>query len=137
MKTDKSQSYKASFLAYQQKLLRQVTEYVTAHILEAEIVGIVTLVLLLLRKLPYFNIYLTPYITSFIIFTGIALVFRLSRKLLLSTALFLFFLSFLLLVRGANDTAEEVGNLIYFLLWYVAVLYGRDIWNDLRNQSER
>jgi len=134
MKTEKYQSWRHVYLARQQKLLARAGNYMAAHILEAEIVAGVAIVLWILGKLPYFNIYLTPYLTFFIIFICVTLLFRIAKTVLLSAALMLFSVCFLLLLRAETAAAEEVGNLIYFLLWYVAVLYVKELWNDLQKQ---
>lgn len=126
---------KAAISDSQKKIFKQALKYLDEHLLEFEVLITIGAMLGLLRTLPYFNIYLGANIIFFILFVSASILFKLPKVVVLAVTLLLFPVSFFFLLRGGDAGAEEVGNLIYFLMWYVAVLYWRELWNLLKKQS--
>lgn len=125
---------KAAIIDSQKKIFNRAFKYLDEHLLEFEALLIIGVILGLLRTLPYFNIYMGANIIFFILFVSASILFKLSKVVILAVTLLLFLVSFFFLIRGGDAGAEEAGNLIYFLMWYVAALYWRELWNLLKKQ---
>lgn len=104
--------------------------YVIEHPLETEIFVGITIVSLVFGRLPYLNILFSKFVTfGILVFTG-SVAFRLSAKTLLGIIIGIFVITAAAAVGGHTDSAEQLGNILYFLLWYEAWLVGRSLWKD-------
>ena len=105
-----------------------VKRYIRGHIAEIDLFILLAVLLFVLSKLPYFNIILEKYFISFILIVSAVYIFRISKRAVVWFTLGLFVVAWGLTLTGDTKGAEQTGNLIYFLLWFNVLLYGKDIW---------
>lgn len=88
------------------------------------------------RDIPYVNIILNQYHSLVIIVVLFHLLFWVSTKFVLILTLSLYALSFIYLIRGNTTGYEQIGNSIYFLLWYICVFDIIQIWKKQIKSSQ-
>lgn len=73
--------------------------------------------LLVLSKLPYLNLYLTPVFIVFLIIVLCTVIFKIRSKFIIITALVLLISTSILFVLRQFDETEIFGYLVYGILW--------------------
>ena len=126
----KINTYKVSFLLVQKKLLEEAKSFVNLHVVELEIFLLAFIVLSMLSRLPFINILLESYVRYFIIIVLGTYLFRIPKQLITGLIVSLFAISLFLTLLNKDSSAEAIGNLIYFLLWFDCLLYFKDIWQQ-------
>ncbi len=113
--------------AFEQKILA----YGRAHVFELEIFAVAILAVALIGKIPYLNIVITKQISLLLLIVFGAYLFQIKKQVLLTFSLLLFACALVLSLAGKMDSAESIGTIIYALLWFVAMLYVKDIWRQI------
>lgn len=72
---------------------------------------------LLIFRLPYLNVFVEPYIRYFLLIVLAMLLFTIRFKELMQLTIGLFGLLSLVTLVGRSDLSEQLGNLLYLLLW--------------------
>ncbi len=109
---------------------RNALTYLKGKLLEFEVLAIVIVFLSLCKRIPYVNIFINDYISLFIIITLVHYLFKISTAVIIMTTLFLFIPSYLYIVSGNVSAYEQMGNLIYFLLWYICIVIIFNLWKQ-------
>ena len=123
-------NYPSLFLDTQHTWFGRVKAYVTRHTLAVEAYVVITVALVMAGKLPYLNIVFTRYTTMGILVISAAFLFHAIRRLLLWIIIALFGLALTLTLSGKITDAESVGDIIYFLVWFMAVIFAKDLWKN-------
>ncbi|MEK7073746.1 MAG: hypothetical protein AAB960_00260 [Patescibacteria group bacterium] len=98
---------------------------------ELEIFAVAILAVALIGKIPYLNIVITKQISLLLLIVFGAYLFQIKKQVLLTFSLLLFACALVLSLAGKMDSAESIGTIIYALLWFVAMLYVKDIWRQI------
>ena len=81
-----------------------------------------------LSQIPYFNIFLSPRVMLILFWIISVMLFRLTGKTSIVVSLILLVFAPIFLIFNREDVAEQIGNLVYFLLltgfiqdftWYI------------------
>lgn len=115
---------------WQQTLIREAVSYFVKRLILIEMLVIIGVVSAVLGSLPYFNIIFTHSVVLGILIVCAFVLFRPTKQIVLLFSMFLFVLALLYTLLGFVDTAEYTGNVIYFMLWYVVFLYGKEVWKN-------
>lgn len=115
----------------QKSLEQKILSYGKTHVLEIEIFFVVLCVLAALGKIPYVNIIFTKQLSTLILILFGSYVFRVKKQILLIVVAVFFLAALVLTLAGQLAAAEEMGTLIYALLWFIVTLYVKDIWLQL------
>ena len=116
---------RAKLIAIHASVVDRIKRFIISHIMELEILVIIAALLYFLTRLPYFNILLEKYVIYFLFIVSTTRLFRIPKRLILLITLVLFLPMWRFNLSGDINNAENMGNLIYFLLWYVAILYSK------------
>lgn len=121
---------KEKILIWQDNLFSRAKEYLRAKKTEFELLLVSVVILIFLIRLPYLNVFIGMQLVYFAITVLFIWLFKIEAKKLLYLILCLFFLAFLATVIGREETAEHLGNQIYFLLWLVVIMQVKQLWKE-------
>ena len=120
------------------KVYTTIREFYVSHIPHILLLFGVIALLSVIGRFPYINIFLTLWLTTLIVWMAATVIFRLPFKFTLFFALTLIAVLPITLMLKMNDLAEEIGNLVYFLilLWVINSLiqYFREVSNKPKNK---
>lgn len=119
---------KSRIVALQNAAFGIIKRYIARHVVEIDLLLFIAIILFVLSKLPYLNIILEKYLISFILIISSVYIFRIQKHVILIFTFGMFVIAWGLTLAGDLKSAEQTGNLIYFLLWFNVLSYGKDIW---------
>lgn len=122
---------KTKLLFWYEVFLEKIKIFFNIYKIELFFYVLIMLILILLTKLPYINVFIGKEPVVFLSITLAVWLFKITWKRLLIFTFMLFILSLLFTLFAKGNTAESLGNQIYFLLWIVAIMYCRKLWKEL------
>lgn len=90
--------------------------YFSLHEPQLLFIFVMGLLINFLSKLPYFNIFLSPLVSLIFIWIMAVILLRLSADVSFLVSLVLLFITPVISIFRNDSMAEQVGNIVYFLL---------------------
>lgn len=98
------------------------------------IIVAVYVVLDILTRLPYLNVFLKPWIVYFLLWTAVVVIYRISYRWTFLLAAISLLVASIALVTKRSYIAENIGNFVYLILLLGALQFFLSVLKDLRRR---
>lgn len=113
---------KRELRALQISFFVKLSKYIYQHFVELELLVLLFFVLHFLMFIPYLNLVVAPWMIYLVCIICSKYIFSLNRHDMVRIVMGLFIFAFIFTLRGNYQSAEEVGNVIYGVLWFVGIM---------------
>lgn len=115
----------------EQYIFAKAKEYIVHHVHEIFIFVCIFFLFTLLLRLPYINIFIPSYLFYFLLVVIARFIFQINTTRMIGMTICIFGILFLVTLTKNETLSENIGNLIYFMLWFDALLVFIDIRKEL------